>query len=179
MILKKLSAFLILLSIVCSFTSCGTIINGTRQDVSVTTIPTGATVSDGVQSWTTPVVISLARKRDHILTISKDGYETQAVIIKRALSGASAANILIPFGSLIGVGIDAISGGLYRLVPDKVTVQLKPLSPFDIHSSKNAAVKPRVKDELQKILNEGSIDQKSENIAETEAKKEHQNRFDE
>ena len=114
---------------------CATIIHGTSQKLTVATHPSGAVVSDGVQNKLTPAVIELKRKRDHVLTISKPGYETAIVPITHVVSGAVAANIL-GFG-FIGWGVDAITGAQWELVPETVSVVLRPLRPWE--TDKNAS----------------------------------------
>jgi hypothetical protein len=109
------------------FSGCSSIINGRRQTVAVTSNPPGATVSDGKQSWTTPATIQLERNRDHLLTFSKDGFETQTVVLNHAFSGVVATNIFLGPFWLLGWGTDAISGAQYRLVPETVNIQLRSL----------------------------------------------------
>lgn len=104
---------------------CATIINGTTQEVAVSSDPPGAAVDiDGQQQLTTPFSAELERKRDHVLTFTMPGYETQQVVLNHTVSGAVAGNILA--GGLIGWGVDAASGAQYKLVPDTVAVSLRP-----------------------------------------------------
>ena len=120
----KFIKIIALFAFCCSLTSCASIVHGRRQEVDVTSNPPGATVSDGVQTWTTPAKISLARKTTHQLTFSKPGYETHVVQLHRAISGAVAGNLLA--GGLIGWGVDAISGAQWKLIPEMVSVTLHP-----------------------------------------------------
>ena len=120
MILKLFSFFLIS----ALFSSCATIIHGTTQKITVATTPSGAVVSDGTQNLLTPAVLELKRKKDHVLTITKPGYETTTVPLSHVVSSAVAANVL-GFG-FIGWGIDAITGAQWELVPETVTVVLRP-----------------------------------------------------
>ena len=85
--------------------SCGTILHGTTQNINVTSEPSGADVlSDSVKAGQTPVNVTLKRKTDHVLIISKTGYQTEQRIIMHVIHGAVAGNILA--GGLIGWGID-------------------------------------------------------------------------
>lgn len=105
---------------------CATIINGTTQAVSFTTKPEGAAVKAGEgMTCQTPCKLTLARKQDHAILINKEGYEDASLTIQHVISGAVAGNIIA--GGLIGWGIDAISGGQYKLVPEAVSLELKPL----------------------------------------------------
>lgn len=115
-----------LMLMVCGLTGCATIINGTTQDVSFATRPEGATVRAGEGSvCQTPCTLTLKRKQDHMAVISREGYEDASVTIQHVVSGAVAGNIIA--GGLIGWGIDAASGGQYRLVPEAVSIDLRPL----------------------------------------------------
>jgi hypothetical protein len=106
---------------------CATIIHGTTQDIAITTDPSGAELLvDGSERYRSPAKITLKRKDDHFVEISKEGYHKETVNIKSVVSGAVAGNILA--GGLIGWGVDAASGGQYRLVPENVDMRLRPLA---------------------------------------------------
>lgn len=68
--------------------------------------------------------LSLERKRSHTLMFSVPGYYNEQVTLNRTVSGAVAGNILA--GGLIGWGVDALSGGQYKLMPETVHVVLRP-----------------------------------------------------
>ena len=54
------------------------------QTIPISTDPGGAKVAvDGKDGCTAPCQVDLARNQDHILTITKDGYRQQDVVIKR------------------------------------------------------------------------------------------------
>ena len=115
---------------------CSTIINGTTQDVAVSSDPAGARVEvDGSVHGVTPISVNLERKNNHLITISLDGYQTEQVAVNKVMSGAVAGNILA--GGLIGWGIDAASGAQYKLKPDIIAVVLRPgtTNPNDLYSS--------------------------------------------
>lgn len=104
---------------------CATIVNGTTQKISVSSDPPGATVTvDGNEVYTTPATIKVSRKRDHVVTIAKEGFATEQIPLIRTLSGAVAGNILA--GGLIGWGVDAISGAQFKIMPKTITVSMKP-----------------------------------------------------
>ena len=102
-----------------------TIVHGTKQEVSITSEPIDAMVSDGTTTIKTPGKLTLARDKDHILTITKPGYETESVRIVHVISGAVAGNLLA--GGFIGWGVDAISGAQWRLEPEALSVSLRPV----------------------------------------------------
>ena len=123
----KLKALLLVFALLV-LAGCGAISHGTSQNISCATIPAGASVrsADGT-TCSTPCTVSLKRKKDDVLTIEREGYETVTLPVRSALSKASAGSILLP-GGLICWGVDVISGGGYHLVPEQVHVTLKPLA---------------------------------------------------
>jgi len=106
---------------------CGIITHGTSQSIVCTTMPAGAVIksADGT-TCTTPCTFTLKRKKDDLLTIGREGYETATLSVRSVLSASSAANVLLP-GGFVCWGIDVVSGAGYHLVPDHVDVKLKPL----------------------------------------------------
>ena len=66
---------------------------------------------------------SLSRKDNHIIRIAMPGYAPFDATVTRNVSGWVWGNIV--FGGIIGLAVDAISGGLYALTPEQVTGQLQ------------------------------------------------------
>lgn len=108
------------------FTGCASIINGTRQEISVSTNPQDALVSDGETTVKSPCKLSLKRDKDHVLTITKPGFETESVRIVHVMSGAVAGNILA--GGFIGWGVDAATGAQWKLEPETIAMSLRPVN---------------------------------------------------
>ena len=105
---------------------CASVVNGTNQKVPVSSNPSGAKVwADDVGPFETPTILKLKRKRDHLLVFKKDGYEEEQRLVMNEVSWAVLGNIVI--GGLPGLGIDAITGGLYKLYPTVVHVDLDPV----------------------------------------------------
>jgi len=106
---------------------CATIIHGTRQNIAVSSVPSGAEVIvKGVHMGTTPAVIELKRNESNIiLRFEKEGYEPVEVALNRSVDGWIAGNII--FGGLIGLAVDFISGGAYKLSPSEVNAVLAEL----------------------------------------------------
>lgn len=99
--------------------SCGTIIHGTSQDVGISSSPTGAKVTiDNKEYGKTPTTATLKRKDHHVVKIELEGYQVYETNLTRKVSGWIAGNIL--FGGIIGLAVDAISGGMYKLTPDQI-----------------------------------------------------------
>lgn len=104
---------------------CASIIHGSRQDVRVTSVPSGAVVRVNLnnQATTTPGVLTLNRKEiGYVLTFEKQGYRPVEVSLRRTVDGWLFGNIV--FGGLVGLVIDFASGSAYRLTPDEVDVVL-------------------------------------------------------
>lgn len=102
---------------------CATIMHGTQQDVGFGSVPTSAKVTiDNERSATTPAVIRISRKDNHVVRIELDGYLPYEATLTRGVSGWVWGNLVI--GGLVGLAVDAISGGLYKLSPEQLTATL-------------------------------------------------------
>jgi hypothetical protein len=105
-------------------TGCATIVHGTRQEVGISSTPTGATVMiDNNDVGVTPVVSKLTRKQNHIVKIQLAGYQPFETTLTHSVSGWVWGNLA--FGGLIGLVVDASSGGIYKLNPEQVEGQLQ------------------------------------------------------
>ncbi|MGH9424140.1 MAG: PEGA domain-containing protein [Thermoanaerobaculia bacterium] len=111
---------LIALSAVALLTACGSIMHGTSQDIGISSSPSNAEVSiDGMSKGHTPVIANLSRKDNHIVKLALPGYAPAELTLTRGVSGWVWGNLV--FGGVIGLGVDAISGGLYKLSPEQLT----------------------------------------------------------
>ena len=103
--------------------ACASIMHGSSQDVGISSSPTSASVTvDNAAKGQTPFVAKLSRKDNHIIHIAADGYQPADLTLTRSTSGWVWGNLL--FGGLIGLAVDAISGGLYKLTPDQLNATL-------------------------------------------------------
>src|SRR5437660_5716539 len=103
--------------------ACATIMHGSSQGVSIASQPTGANITvDGLNIGKTPAVARLTRKDMHTIQITLDGYQPFEVKTTRKTSGWVWGNII--FGGLIGLAVDAITGGLYDVKPDQLQASL-------------------------------------------------------
>jgi hypothetical protein len=119
--MMKIRLLMILVSTI-PFAGCATIIHGTHQSVGISSSPPGARISvDGIQG-VTPVVMDLTRKDNHIVTMQLEGYEPWSGTLTRSVSGWVWGNLA--FGGLIGLGVDGLSGGIYKLEPEAINATL-------------------------------------------------------
>ncbi len=104
--------------------SCASIIHGTKQDINISSSPSGATIYVNADlSGITPKVITLKRKTDNqIIKLELDGYHPYEVKLERKTDGWFWGNILL--GGLIGMIVDASNGAMYKLDPDIVSASL-------------------------------------------------------
>ncbi|MFH1877496.1 MAG: PEGA domain-containing protein [Candidatus Omnitrophota bacterium] len=104
---------------------CASLTTGPNQRIAVNSNPQGADVeTDSGFTGVTPCNFKMQRNRDHIMKISKDGYKTAKVVFTRTLCGSTAGNLIV--GGIIGVGVDAMTGAMYKLCPENVSVDLVP-----------------------------------------------------
>jgi len=99
-------------------TGCATMMFGTTETIRIYSEPPGAivTLPNGNQVIT-PAEVELDRKSAFVITIAKEGYETETVTLQPVFSGKGLA-----FGGLY----DYESGAVYQLTPNPVSVVLKP-----------------------------------------------------
>lgn len=103
-----------------SLTACATIMHGTAQDVGISSSPTNAKVIvDKVSAGQTPTVAHLSRKDNHVVRLEMDGYAPAEMTLTRGTSGWVWGNVV--FGGIIGLAVDAMSGGLYKLTPEQLS----------------------------------------------------------
>lgn len=112
------------------FASCATVTRGVHEKVKVVSQPTSAYVelSSGERGLT-PVTFLKLRKENFDVTVSKPGYITQTIKVRSnfsATGGGAMAGSLVA-ASVVGVGVDALSGATLSLYPNPVVVHLVPL----------------------------------------------------
>ena len=114
-----------LLVVLCAFslTSCGALFKGTTQTISVKSFQEGSTIEVDGQTYVSPALIELPRNQNYIVTISKEGYETEKIKINRTVSGGIV--VLDILAGLVPVIIDAAMGTWYNLSPEEINVNLK------------------------------------------------------
>lgn len=71
----------------------------------------------------TPITTNLSRKDHHTVKIELAGYLPYETKLTRKVDGWIAGNII--FGGVIGLAVDAITGGMYKLTPDQIQAELR------------------------------------------------------
>lgn len=115
-----------------------------KQDIPVSSNPLGATIyANGQLMGTTPATVSLERNRSHILTLTKEDYRQEDVVITnryqkekvylKAVQSGINSGLFFKSGSMgVGSSMSSISaqessGEAYLLYPPAVAVTLIPL----------------------------------------------------
>ncbi len=97
------------------FNGCATIFSGSKNDVSFSSDPSGASIYiDGMLMGKTPLLIELSKKREHHVEFRLEGYEPGPRLITHSV-GAGWVILDVLFGGLIGIVVDAVTGSWYSL----------------------------------------------------------------
>ena len=104
---------------------CGVIFGGTRQVIRTMSSPDAVslTTAPATMDQRTPASISLQRKQEYVLTFSMPGYTSQTDQLQRSMRiGILVADVILT--GLVGVVVDAATGGWWKLSPEVVNVSL-------------------------------------------------------
>src|SRR5438128_1457572 len=94
----------VVVSIAAILAGCSTIINGTRQDVAVTSTPSGASVYvDNKNVGVTPFVASLKRGETYRLEVRRGDRPNEGLVTSRRLSKWFWANLPVWPGFIVDV----------------------------------------------------------------------------
>lgn len=127
------------LLIAATLTSCATIINGTHQQVGISSSPSDAWIwVDRNYVGNTPLILELSRKENHIVRIELPGYAPYEIQFTKDVSGWVFGNII--FGGFIGLAVDAVTGGIYRLTPEQVHAELRAHYGIDAKNSNESFI---------------------------------------
>lgn len=125
----------LLVAVALCLVGCGSIMSGTKQSISIDSDPKGATVTIGEEmtmngkkvmaishiAGVTPLTVSVPRK-DGMIEISKEGYRTQQVELKRTMNPWFLGNVVLT--SLLSSMIDTSTGALYEYKPGEYMISL-------------------------------------------------------
>jgi hypothetical protein len=122
--MKSLTSILTIFIFLLTSQACGTIMQGSTQQVGISSNPSNASVTiNGQNHGNTPMIIDLKRKDSHMVRLELEGYQTYETNLTRSTSGWVWGNIV--FGGLIGLVIDATAGGMYKLTPEQINSELR------------------------------------------------------
>jgi hypothetical protein len=105
---------------------CGSMLNGTRQSIRISTIPPRAKVTVDGQTFTAPGSIDLTRDEDHHVTVEAPGFEPKRAVIESYPDSAPAI-----YNCLVALCIPQLWESErmthYKLAPTKVEIGLDPV----------------------------------------------------
>jgi hypothetical protein len=112
------------------FAGCGMVFQGSAQNVNVVSVPDSARVElDGYTMGTTPTKVHLERKRSHVVTLQKLGYQRDTVSVRGSMHPVWAG--LDVLSGAFPVVLDGASGDWKRFDPEihASLVRLEPGAP--------------------------------------------------
>lgn len=126
--MKKTLSLATLVALSLSLTSCATILTGTKDSISFTSMPQGATVvHKGIEKCTTPCTVEMGRSLGkQTVELKYDGYETKELKLEKTFNPVTLVNILV--GGLIGFGIDLGTGSFLKYDAKAYNAELSPKS---------------------------------------------------
>jgi len=131
--MRRLISSVLLLPCITLLSGCGLLLGGgSRQTVGVQTSPeaTKLTTAPPTGDYTTPTSLNLERKTSYILTFSKEGYSPATFQLQSHVRGGIVvADVLLT--GLVGVIVDAATGGWSKLSPESATVTLTKTAMID------------------------------------------------
>lgn len=108
-----------------ALSGCATIISGSNQTITVNTDVPGAQVMlNGMPLGITPLIVSIKRGQEGVLSVQMPGYTTFQAPITKKVNGIFFVNIL--FGGTFGSSTDYSTGAMYAYEPDTYFVTLAP-----------------------------------------------------
>ena len=121
-----------LLILLLGLSACATASQGTKQKITVKSIPRNAEVmtSHGYGCDATPCSFYVPRNKGFELKVAKPGFSTKKVKIKPIIGGAGALKGVgsVVLGGVIAGGYDVYKGADFELSPDHVSVKLENMS---------------------------------------------------
>src|SRR5262245_60518029 len=106
-------------------TGCATIVSGSTQDISVSSVPAGATVTADPGGWkaTTPGTLTLKRKDGpYKVTFTLEGHDPYSVWLTTDTNAWLWGNLII--GGIIGLIVDTSTGAYQKLSPEEINANL-------------------------------------------------------
>ena len=118
---KLLRTIAVVILVAEMLSGCASVFTGTRQEVTINSVPSGARVYiDGSSRGRTPVIVNLKRRKRHTVNIELEGYLSQNTAMTRGHNGWTFGNMFFLFGFLI----DVATGAMYSVKPHELDVDL-------------------------------------------------------
>ena len=126
--MKKPMAIILCLVSLSFHAGCASIVDGRTQDVMIRSEPPqAAVIVDGAKIGRTPMIASLRRKQRHTIEIRKEDYESQTRATTKGFNWWYVGNLI--FGGVIGLIVDPITGAMFEVNPDHISVELEKTGP--------------------------------------------------
>jgi hypothetical protein len=124
--MKNLTHLSLVASVVFALSGCASIFTGTTQTVQVNSIPSGANVSvNGLDRGLTPLPVVLKKgSNGETVTLSLSGYQQKTFQPQTVFNPVAILNLW----GILGWGIDAATGALWKYDPTLYNVQLQKVS---------------------------------------------------
>ncbi len=119
---------LFLAGVLTTLVGCASIVNGTKQEVTISSDPSKASLriltagGQEVYNGTTPASVKLQRKKEYDVFISLEGYKEEKIHISKGFNSWYLGNLIC--GGIIGLIIDATNGAMNKLEPGIINVSL-------------------------------------------------------
>ncbi len=118
--------YFVMLIIMMNMIGCSSVVNGTKQFVSIDSNVKGASVEvDGIPVGQTPFKGKINRGSGTTLTISKDGYRSKTIVLSEEVAPAFWANGLFVYGFAFSSTTDYATGAMYKYSPASYEVELE------------------------------------------------------
>ena len=126
---KEIMKTIVSLVLLVILTSCSSVVNGTKQFVSIDSNVKGAEVNvDGMIVGKTPFNGKIKRGSETIVTLKKEGYEIKTIVLSEEVAPAFWANGLFIYGFGFSSTTDYATGAMYKYSPATYNVEMEPVA---------------------------------------------------
>jgi hypothetical protein len=124
--MKKFFFITISALVILGFTGCASIFTGTTQSVQINSMPNGANVSvNGLNRGQTPLPVVLKKgSSGQVVTLTLPGYRENTFQPQTAFNPVAILNLW----GILGWGIDAATGAMWKYDPTLYNIQLQKAS---------------------------------------------------
>ena len=102
-------------------TGCATLTSGPMKRVTINSQPSGAVVrTENGDTKSTPTIMRFPGYKNQIISIEKEGYEPQSLILTKRFQARFWCNLLFWPGAVV----DIMTGSAWRLEPKELNINL-------------------------------------------------------